>query len=33
MLKALKLESFTKSYINDLAQEYAQARFWYIYID
>ena len=27
MLKALKLESFTKSYINDLAQEYAQARF------
>lgn len=28
MLKALKLESFTKSYISDLAQEYAQERFY-----
>ena len=27
MLKALKFESFNKNYINDLAQEYAQARF------
>ena len=27
MLKALKLESFTKNYVNDLAQEYAEARF------
>lgn len=27
MLKALKLESFTKTYVSDLAQQYAQERF------